>query len=33
MFRRAVITDEISQDFEHAVTIARQFGIEGVELR
>jgi sugar phosphate isomerase/epimerase len=33
LFRRAVITDEISQDFEHAVKLAHQYGLNGVELR
>ena len=33
MFKRAVITDEISQDFDRAVGIARRFRLDGVELR
>ena len=33
MFRRAVITDEISQDFERAVILAKRYGLDGVELR
>ncbi|MGE5549582.1 MAG: sugar phosphate isomerase/epimerase family protein [Bacteroidota bacterium] len=33
MYKRAVITDEISQDFARAVEVAREFGLEGVELR
>jgi L-ribulose-5-phosphate 3-epimerase len=33
-FRLAVITDEISQDFDHACSIAaREFGLEWIELR
>jgi sugar phosphate isomerase/epimerase len=33
-FRLAVITDEISQDFDHACSVAsREFGLEWVELR
>ncbi len=33
MFKRAVITDEISQDFARAVEIAGRYGLQGVELR
>jgi len=33
MYQRAVITDEISQDFARAVEVAREFGLDGVELR
>lgn len=33
MFKRAVMTDEISQDPGRAVAIARKFGLDGVELR
>lgn len=33
MFRRAVITDEISQDFDVAVNLAKEFGLDGVEVR
>ncbi len=33
MLRRAVITDEISQDFLRAVQIAGVYGLDGVELR
>ncbi len=33
MFRRAVITDEISQDLDRALAVARRFGLEGAELR
>ncbi|MCR4426523.1 MAG: sugar phosphate isomerase/epimerase [Firmicutes bacterium] len=33
MFKRAVITDEITQDFARAIDMAREFGLEGVELR
>src|SRR5215469_7563062 len=33
-FRVAVITDEITQDFEHACSVAsREFGMQWVELR
>ena len=33
MFKRAVITDEISQDFARAADIAVRYGLDGVELR
>ena len=33
MFRLAVFTDEISQDFARAVEVARQFELDGVEVR
>ncbi len=33
MYRRSVISDEISQDFEAATTMARDFGLDAVELR
>lgn len=33
MFRRAVITDEISQDLDRALVIAKRYGLEGAELR
>lgn len=33
MFKRAVITDEISQDVETAVALAQRFGLDAVELR
>ena len=33
MFKRAVITDEISQDLASALAMARQFGLAGIELR
>jgi sugar phosphate isomerase/epimerase len=33
MYRRAVITDEISQDLELAVNMAADFGLEGIEVR
>lgn len=33
MLKRAVITDEISQDFERAVILAKGYGLDGVELR
>ncbi len=33
MFRRAVITDEISQDLDVAVEMASAFGLDGIEVR
>lgn len=33
MFRLSVVTDEISQDLERAVSAAREYGLEGVEIR
>jgi sugar phosphate isomerase/epimerase len=33
MFNRAVITDEISQDFDLAVGMAKQFGLDQLEIR
>jgi hypothetical protein len=33
MFKRAVITDEISQDFDVAVKMARDFQLDGLEIR
>ena len=33
MYKRCVITDEISQDLPAAIAMARHFGLEGVELR
>ena len=33
MFTRAVITDEISQDLEHAAAMAREFGLDQLEMR
>ncbi len=33
MFKRAVITDEISQDFDVAVKMAKDFGLDGLEIR
>lgn len=33
MFKRAVITDEISQDFVYAADIADRYGLDGLELR
>lgn len=33
MFKRAVITDEISQDFDLAISIAKSYRLDGVELR
>lgn len=32
-FRVAVITDEISQDFDHACSVATEFGMQWVEIR
>lgn len=33
MWKRSVITDEISQDLERALALAREFGLEGVDIR
>lgn len=33
MYRRSVITDEISQDLDEVLTVARAFGLEGIEIR
>lgn len=33
MFRRGVISDEISQDLTSAVAMAKEFGLQGVEFR
>lgn len=33
MFTRAVITDEISQDLEKAAALAREFGLDQIEIR
>lgn len=33
MFKKAVITDEISQDFQVACDLAVQYGLDGVEIR
>ena len=33
MFKRGVITDEISQDFETALDVAAKYGLDGVEIR
>lgn len=33
MFRKGVITDEISQDFEKAAALAAQYHLDGVEIR
>ncbi len=33
MYRRAVITDEISQDLEHVLEVARSFSLDGLEIR
>jgi sugar phosphate isomerase/epimerase len=33
MFKLAVFTDEVSQDFEKAIKLALEFGLDGVEIR
>ena len=33
MFKRAVISDEISQNIDRAVEVATRFGLEGIEIR
>lgn len=33
MFRLAFITDEVTQSFAHAVEFAKQYGLQGLELR
>lgn len=33
MFRRAIITDEVSQDPSEAIRLGRRFGLDGIELR
>lgn len=33
MFKLAAFTDEISQDFEHALSVCREYGVEAVEVR
>ncbi|MDR7537874.1 MAG: hypothetical protein QN183_16155, partial [Armatimonadota bacterium] len=33
MFRRALITDEVSQDPAEGVRLAQRFGLDGIELR
>ncbi len=33
MYRRSVITDEISQNFDDVLAVARAFSLEGVEIR
>lgn len=33
MFKLAVFTDEVSQDFQHAVDVAREFDLDGLEIR
>ncbi len=33
MFRRAVVTDEVSQEPEVAIRLARRFGLDGLEVR
>ena len=33
MFKKGVITDEISQDMGQAVELASKYGLDGVEIR
>ena len=33
MFKKGVITDEISQDFKTAVDLALKYGLNGIEIR
>ena len=33
MLKRGVITDEISQDIEKAASLAKQYGLTGLEIR
>jgi len=33
MFKLAVFTDEVSQDFQHAVEVAQEYELDGVEIR
>ena len=33
MFKLAIFTDEVSQDFEKAIKLAIEFGLDGVEIR
>lgn len=33
MFKKAVFTDEISQDFQKAVDVAQEYGLDGLEIR
>ena len=33
MYRRSVVTDEISQDLDRAIALAREFGLEGLDVR
>lgn len=33
MFKLSVFTDEISQDLEHAVSVAKEYGLDGLEIR
>lgn len=33
MFKLACFTDEISQDLGHALSVCREFGLDGIELR
>ena len=32
-YRRSVVSDEISQDLDRAIALAREFGIEGLDVR
>jgi len=32
-YRRSVVSDEISQDLDRAIALAREFGIEGLDIR
>ena len=33
MFRLSVITDEVSQDLKTVVSFAKEYGLDGVEVR
>ena len=33
MFKLAVFTDEVSQDFGRAITVAQEYGLDGLEIR
>ncbi len=33
MFKRAVFTDEVSQDFEAVIALCKEYGLEGIEVR
>ena len=33
MFKRAVFTDEVSQDFAKAVEVAQEYDLDGLEIR